>query len=171
MIQIVFLFAIIHSTLGFVHLRTNHINKLWQNPILSYTRFRSLPKMYIAKTVVDGEKELFIDGPDPESKPDYSNIHGPFGKLVDKFFLIIFRIQFARKFGFDSKLPRTDFNGIIELTSAINARYSDKRQVQQLSIDIISKLQRMFFDLFELQIIISHILQNQYSHHGFVNFL
>lgn len=84
--------------------------------------------------------ENTIEGPPVSSKPDYSNYHGPLGKLIDKMFMFIFRVQFARKLGVDSKLPRTDFGGIVELTNALNSRFSDKEKVQTICVDVIKSI-------------------------------
>ena len=88
------------------------------------------------------KEDLLTEGPPISSKPDYSQIHSPLGALVDNFFLYIFRVQFAKNLGVDSRFPRSDFRGIIELVNALNSRYSDKETIQQLSMDIISELKR-----------------------------
>jgi len=90
----------------------------------------------------------YVEGPPLSSKPDYSSSHGPLGKMMDNFFLLIFRVQFAKRMGIDSKLPRTDFEGIIELTNALNARYSDKETVQKACIDIIKSIFPPWFCMF-----------------------
>ena len=75
----------------------------------------------------------FVPGPSIETKPDYDNIHGPFGKTLDKVFLKLFRSKLAENIGIDSKLPQDDYQGIMELTTALNSRYSDRTQVQQIA--------------------------------------
>ena len=72
-------------------------------------------------------------GPDLATKPDYENIHGPLGKTLDKVFLWVFRTKLAEHVGVDSKLPKTDFNGLMELTAAMNARYSDRAEIQTIA--------------------------------------
>ena len=47
-----------------------------------------------------------VVGPDPETKPDYENIHGPLGKEVDRVFLKMFRSSLAKNTGLDSSLPK-----------------------------------------------------------------
>ena len=54
-----------------------------------------------------------VQGPDLETKPDYSNIHGPLGKAVDSVFLTVFRSRMAEKVGVDSSLPKVRSNGIL----------------------------------------------------------
>jgi len=76
-------------------------------------------------------------GPSPETKPDYENVHGPLGQVADKVFMAVFRMQMADKVGIDSKLPRDDYMGLMELTAAMNARYSDRRQVQTIAQDVL----------------------------------
>lgn len=80
-----------------------------------------------------------ITGPPQESKPDYEHIHGPLGPLADKLFLVVFRNQMANKVGIDSDLPKDDYMGLMELTAAMNARFSDRRQVQTIAQDVLSK--------------------------------
>lgn len=80
---------------------------------------------------------LTIDGPPVETKPDYENIVGPLGKLADNIFLTIFRMKMAEKVGVDSSLPKDDFQGLMELTAALNARYSDRLQVQQIAQEVL----------------------------------
>jgi hypothetical protein len=48
----------------------------------------------------------FIQGPPRDTKPDYENIHGPMGKMVDQILLRIFRSRMAEHIGVDSKLPQ-----------------------------------------------------------------
>ncbi|VEU36959.1 unnamed protein product [Pseudo-nitzschia multistriata] len=76
---------------------------------------------------------MFTRGPDPATKPDYANIHGPLGKAVDDVFLWIFRTRLAEFVGVDSSLPKTDYDGLIELTAALNARYSDREEIQTIA--------------------------------------
>jgi hypothetical protein len=45
-------------------------------------------------------------GPPVETKPDYENMHGPLGKIMDKVFMTVFRTQMANKIGIDSQLPK-----------------------------------------------------------------
>lgn len=72
-------------------------------------------------------------GPDLETKPDYDNIHGPLGKTLDDLFLYVFRTKLAEHVGVDSKLPKNDYAGLIELSAALNSRYSDRGQVQAIA--------------------------------------
>jgi hypothetical protein len=83
--------------------------------------------------------QLFVEGPPRETRPDYENIHGPLGKSVDNTLLTVFRSKMAEKFGMDSKLPHDDFQGLMELTAAMNARYSDKSEVQRMAQDVLRK--------------------------------
>lgn len=70
-------------------------------------------------------------GPDPETKPDYENIHGPLGKELDTLFLKLFRSRLSANIGVDSSLPKDDYSAIIELSAAMNARFSDRREIQK----------------------------------------
>ena len=47
-------------------------------------------------------KPHFVTGPDPKTRPDYDNIHGPMGKAVDDIFLSMFREKLADQVGVDS---------------------------------------------------------------------
>lgn len=49
-----------------------------------------------------------LKGPDPETKPDYENIHGPLGKNLDRVFLKMFRSRLAENIGVDSSLPKVN---------------------------------------------------------------
>lgn len=82
---------------------------------------------------INAAKFAVTEGPDPSTKPDYENIHGPLGKTLDKLFLYVFRTKLAEHVGVDSKLPKTDFNGLMELTAAMNARYSDRTEIQTIA--------------------------------------
>lgn len=82
---------------------------------------------------MNAAKFAVTEGPDPSTKPDYENIHGPLGKTLDKLFLYVFRTKLAEHVGVDSKLPKTDFNGLMELTAAMNARYSDRAEIQTIA--------------------------------------
>ena len=82
----------------------------------------------------------FVSGPSLDDVPDYENIHGPLGKAVDRLFLRIFRSRMAEKVGCDSNLPYDDYRGLMELTAALNARYSDRRQVQAIAQDVLRSL-------------------------------
>jgi len=52
---------------------------------------------------------------------------------LDSLFLYVFRSKLAEHVGVDSKLPKTDFAGLMELTAAMNARYSDRAQIQNIA--------------------------------------
>lgn len=82
----------------------------------------------------------FVSGPSLEDKPDYANIHGPLGKAIDGLFLRIFRFRMAEKVGVDSDRPYDDYQGLMELTAALNARYSDREQVQAIAQDVLRSL-------------------------------
>ena len=82
----------------------------------------------------------FVSGPSLDDVPDYENIHGPLGKAVDRLFLCIFRTRMAEKVGCDSNLPYDDYRGLMELAAALNARYSDRRQVQAIAQDVLRSL-------------------------------
>lgn len=75
-----------------------------------------------------------------ETKPDYENIHGPLGKTLDSIFLYVFRTRLAQYVGVDSKLPKTDFKGLMELSAAMNARYSDRNEIQKIAQQTLRSL-------------------------------
>ena len=54
----------------------------------------------------DIKKPVTVLGPPEDTKPDYQNIHGPFGKVLDRILLTMFRASMADKVGADSKLPK-----------------------------------------------------------------
>lgn len=81
----------------------------------------------------------FVEGPPIETKPDYENIHGPLGKTLDTAFLKLFRSKMAEAFEMDSQLPHDDYQGLMELTAAMNARYSDQTVAQRLAQDVLRK--------------------------------
>jgi len=70
----------------------------------------------------------------------------------------------AEKVGIDSKLPHDDYKGLMELTTAMNSRFSDKREVQLISQSVLgmpmkgysrSKNPRFRFLMLELLCILS----------------
>lgn len=83
--------------------------------------------------------QAFVEGPSRDTRPDYENIHGPMGKTVDNLILKVFRGKMAEHFGFDSDLPYDDYQGLMDLTAAMNARYSDRTEVQGLAQDVLRK--------------------------------
>jgi len=85
-------------------------------------------------------KFAITEGPDGATKPDYQNIHGPLGKTLDDLFLYVFRSQLAKHVGVDSKLPKTDYDGLVELAAALNARYSDREQIQNIAQQTLRSL-------------------------------
>jgi hypothetical protein len=80
-----------------------------------------------------------VRGPSVETKPDYECIHGPLGPLMDTLFMRLFRAQLAKHVGVDSDKPQNDYMGLMELTTAMNARYSDRSQVQRIAQNVLSK--------------------------------
>jgi hypothetical protein len=101
---------------------------------LSFAFLQSNPSSVISRRAV------FVEGPPSESKPDYENIHGPFGKAADVLFLKLFRSRMAQVFGIDSELPLDDYQGLMELTAAMNARYSDRTEVHRLAQEVLRRL-------------------------------
>lgn len=81
----------------------------------------------------------FVEGPPRETRPDYENIHGPLGKTLDTALLKLFRSKMAEAFEMDSQLPHDDYQGLMELTAAMNARYSDQTVPQRLAQDVLRK--------------------------------
>jgi len=82
----------------------------------------------------------FIEGPPEETKPDYENIHGPLGKQLDIIFLKIFRAALAEQVGVDSSIPHDEYDGLMELARALNSRYSDRTQIQQVALQTLQSL-------------------------------
>lgn len=122
----------ISSTSGQYHSRQRILQhvELLQSTTSEETCKTQASKKLLPKTVA---------GPPLETKPDYEHIHGLLGPLADKLFLIVFRHQMAKRVGIDSDLPKDDYMGLMELTAAMNARYSDRRQVQAISQDVLRK--------------------------------
>ena len=87
-------------------------------------------------------KGTTIEGPPLSTKPDYSSIHGPLGGFIDDVFMSLFRQKLAEKIDRlpDSKLPKNDFMGIIELTSGMNLQYNNRTQVQELAQGVLVSL-------------------------------
>jgi len=81
-----------------------------------------------------------IKGPDIDTKPEYENIVGPLGKTLDRLFLMIFRTKMAERIGVDSSLPKDDYQGLMELSGALNARFSDRTEVQKVAQDVLRSL-------------------------------
>eukprot|EP00566_Odontella_aurita_P015772 CAMPEP_0113526830 /NCGR_PEP_ID=MMETSP0015_2-20120614/960_1 /TAXON_ID=2838 /ORGANISM="Odontella" /LENGTH=284 /DNA_ID=CAMNT_0000425201 /DNA_START=161 /DNA_END=1015 /DNA_ORIENTATION=- /assembly_acc=CAM_ASM_000160 len=82
----------------------------------------------------DGKRTSWtIEGPPPETRPDYEHIHGPLGKFLDDIFMALFRTRLAERVGVDSNLPKNDYQGLMELVAAMNARFSDRRDVQKIA--------------------------------------
>lgn len=82
----------------------------------------------------------FVDGPPLETKPNYEELHGPLGETADNLFLEVFRKNMAERVGVDSNLPYDDYQGLMELTSALNARYSNRKEVQQIAQNVLRSL-------------------------------
>jgi hypothetical protein len=91
-------------------------------------------------------KPGFVSGPSLDTKPDYENIHGPLGKWIDNnLFMTVFRYQLAQKVGVDSAKPLNDYTGLIELTAAMNARYSNRTTAQELAQETLRKEPKLIF--------------------------
>ena len=82
-----------------------------------------------------------VEGPPIETKPDYEKIHGPLGPTLDKVFLTVFRTKMAEQIGpqYDSKLPKDDYQGLMELAGTMNVKYN-QREAQKLSQNILRTL-------------------------------
>jgi hypothetical protein len=83
---------------------------------------------------------MLVAGPDPSTKPDYENIHGPLGKKVDQVLLTMFRSSLAKNIGIDSSLPTDDYGGILELVAAMNARFSNRDEVRKMAQNTLRDL-------------------------------
>mmetsp|Transcript_28895 Transcript_28895/g.43637 ORF Transcript_28895/g.43637 Transcript_28895/m.43637 type:complete len:271 (+) Transcript_28895:238-1050(+) len=67
----------------------------------------------------------------------HQDIYGPLGKTIDLYFLQIFRSRLSEALGVDSDLPKDDYQGIVELCAAMNARYSNRTQVQNVAQQVL----------------------------------
>jgi len=85
-------------------------------------------------------KASVVPGPPQETKPDYENIHGPLGADMDKLFMRVFRSKMVEQVGFDSSLPQDDYSGLMELAAALNARYSNREEVQKRAQAVLCRL-------------------------------
>mmetsp|Transcript_23565 Transcript_23565/g.54815 ORF Transcript_23565/g.54815 Transcript_23565/m.54815 type:complete len:200 (+) Transcript_23565:50-649(+) len=85
-------------------------------------------------------KASVVPGPPQETKPDYENIHGPLGADMDKLFMRVFRSKMVEQVGFDSSLPQDDYSGLMELAAALNARYSNREEVQKRAQAVLCAL-------------------------------
>ena len=122
-------------TLAFVGSSTPHLS-----PHCSRTSTRGGGRLKSLETPSPPPPPGFVAGPPLDDVPDYDNIHGPLGKAIDRLFLRIFRSKMAERVGCDSNLPYDDYQGLMELTAALNARYSDRRQVQAIAQDVLRSL-------------------------------
>ncbi|KAL7552248.1 hypothetical protein ACHAWF_015476 [Thalassiosira exigua] len=90
----------------------------------------------------------YIQGPPVATKPDYSSIHGPLGPIVDGVLMSLFRAKLAERLDGpdnrlrtpDSELAPTDFMGIVDLTSRMNAQYNNRTEVQELAREVLVSL-------------------------------
>lgn len=84
--------------------------------------------------------ESAIRGPPPDSKPDYDTIVGPLGRTMDRLFLVVFRRALAHHAQLDSHLPVDDYQGIIDIATRMNRRYSDRHVVQAKALLVLQSL-------------------------------
>lgn len=70
----------------------------------------------------------------------HQDIYGPLGKTIDSYFLQIFRSRLSEALGVDSDLPKDDYQGIVELCAVMNARYSNRTQVQNVAQQVLGEL-------------------------------
>jgi hypothetical protein len=73
-----------------------------------------------------------------ETKPDYDAIVGPLGRAVDNLFLDLFRQKLEENVGFQTN--ETGYAAIIDLTSKLNARYSDREEIRRRAQKTLSDL-------------------------------
>ena len=105
-----------------------------KNETLSSLEFPS--KFPITATTV-------VSGPPLDSKPNYEEIVGPLGKIMDLLFMVVFRMKLADqmdKYGGDSKRPLTDYKGITELASRMNRLIHNRQEVQQRAQETLRSL-------------------------------
>lgn len=82
---------------------------------------------------------LRIQGPPIETKPNYNEIHGPLGKLLDSLFLQIFRSKMESITNISSPLPKDNYQGLMDVATQMNRQYS-KKEVRMLSREILKSL-------------------------------
>ena len=103
-------------------------------------------RSYASRT--PSSSKITIPGPPADTKPDYSSIHGPLGSYVDGLLMSLFRIKLAERLSRedndvcipDSKLPLSDFMGIVELTSAMNTQSKNRTHVQEMAREVLVSL-------------------------------
>jgi len=146
-------FACVHALLMIMSL-AGRSSAFWQDAWhIRPAAWRRASRISVVSPSLSGESEAgsttsknkvtlpgFIDGPSLETKPEYETLHGPLGKGADKLFLEIFRSRMAEEVGVDSNLPRDDYQGLMELTAALNARYSNRQEVQHVAQNVLRSL-------------------------------
>jgi len=93
-------------------------------------------------------KRATIEGPSIDSKPDYTSISGPMGSFVDSVLMSLFRYKLSQRLYHqdntiptpDSKLPLTDFMGIIDLATRMNSQNFNRTTIQTMSQDVMVSL-------------------------------
>ena len=75
-------------------------------PTSSLTKRIRTNKSLVVVYQSDKPYPYFVSGPDADTKPDYENIHGPMGKMVDDVLLSMFRTRLAEQVGVDSDKPK-----------------------------------------------------------------
>ena len=80
-----------------------------------------------------------VQGPSIETKPNYDEIHGPFGKELDSLFLQLFRSKMESITSITSPLPKDDYQGLMDVATQMSRQYS-KEEVRMLSRKILQSL-------------------------------
>lgn len=110
------------------------------------TKSRFIATTELSSSLADSEKlspklnPNWVDGPSKDTKPDYENIHGPMGKFVDDIFLSVFRTKLSENVGIDSNRDKKDYMGVVELASALNARFSNHEEIQTRAQNVLRQL-------------------------------
>jgi hypothetical protein len=123
----------------------------WAPPLFLRTSSTDQQRNPTATTKNTTTNRLWVTGPPAASRPDYETIHGPMGKMVDDFFLTMFRTQLARQVGIDSDKPPTDYQGLIDLVHAMNARFSNRTETHLCAQRTLSKYSITLFGVCGIQ--------------------
>ncbi len=121
--------------------------RITENELLRDSTFRrrqsALFANYRGPDGISIGSKVILGPTDP--KPDYESIYGPMGKDVDALFLTIFKEKMAQHVVMGAELTSVTavspgYEGLMELTAALNARYSNRTQVQRIAQDILRSL-------------------------------
>jgi hypothetical protein len=81
-----------------------------------------------------------VQGPSPETKPNYESIVGPLGKFMDKIFMAVFRRELAQQVGKDTHHAQDDYQGIIELAAKMNRQFTNRTDIHIKAEKVLQNL-------------------------------